>query len=303
MEKNKASLTSLMSAFGRAFHAEQAENPVFADTKVKELMTPEEYTAIGTYIADGISFFAPEQQDVLKSKAERLRYLVNTQIAPTPLARARYCEDSLDTAALTGTAQYVILGAGLDTFAFRRPDFLSKHAVFEVDHPKTQEDKQARIRAAGWEIPENLHFVPMDFTVDNLQSKLEAAGFDGSRKTFFSWLGVSYYLTEPQIRAMLGTLSEFAADGSTLLFDYADETLFTSEIRRVKNMIMMAAAAGEPMHTCLSEEALTRLLEAYDFRIYELLTDGDIQNRYFRDKTEALTAFEHIHYVQAVLKK
>ena len=111
--------------------------------------------------------------------------MINTRIAPTPLARARYCEEALDTAALTGTAQYVILGAGLDTFAFRRPDFLSKHTVFEVDHPKTQEDKQARIRAAGWEIPENLHFVPMDFTVDNLQSKLEAAGFDGSRKTFF----------------------------------------------------------------------------------------------------------------------
>lgn len=89
---------------------------------------------------------------------------MNTHIAPSPLCRAAYTEQALKTAALTGTEQYVILGAGLDTFAFREPEFLSKHRVFEVDHPLTQADKRERITRAGWNVPDNLAFVPVDFT-------------------------------------------------------------------------------------------------------------------------------------------
>lgn len=302
MDNNKVSITSLMSAFGRAYHVENAKHPVFADTKAKELMTEEEYKMIAGYILGGIDFFAPDKKGTFASDKDALRYLVYTQIAPTPLARARFCEDSLKTAMGTGTEQYVILGAGMDTFAFREPEFMAKYKVYEVDHPMTQKDKIDRIQRTDWAIPENLYFVPVDFSKDNLKEKLLNAGFDTTKKTFFSWLGVSYYLSTEEIESMLSCLSELSAEGSTLMFDYADEGLFTSKVKRVQNMIAMAAAGGEPMKSCFSYQTLEKLLEKYQFRIYELLAPEDIQSSYFVNRSDELTAFEHIAYVTAVIK-
>ena len=111
---------------------------------------------------------------------------MNIHIAPSPLCRAAYTEQALRSAAMTGTKQYVILGAGLDTFAFRETEFLSKHRVFEVDHPLTQTDKKERIARAGWTIPDNLAFLPLDFTKDNLTEQLISGNFDLSVKSFFS---------------------------------------------------------------------------------------------------------------------
>ncbi|MGN1234496.1 MAG: class I SAM-dependent methyltransferase, partial [Christensenellaceae bacterium] len=213
--KDQSSLTALLSSFGRAYHAANATHPVFADPIAKKLMTGQEYETIGRYILGGIDFFAPEKKGYFLSEAEALRYLVNTQIAPTPLARAKFCEDSLQTAIRTGTRQYVILGAGMDTFAFRNPDFMEKYSVYEVDHPLTQADKRERIRRAGLSVPERLHFVPVDFSVDSLYDKMISAGFDPNQKTFFSWLGVSYYLSEEQIGRMLESIAKLSAKGST----------------------------------------------------------------------------------------
>ncbi|MGN1084514.1 MAG: class I SAM-dependent methyltransferase [Lachnospiraceae bacterium] len=296
---NTTSITALLSAFGRAYHTEQEPSPIFADTKAKELMTEQEYQTIGNYILGGIDFFAPGKKDTFASREDALRYLVHTQIAPTPLARARFCEDALKTAMLTGTEQYVILGAGMDTFAFREPDFMKKYKVFEVDHPLTQADKKERIKRAGLELPEHLYFVPVDFSKDDLNEALRNAGFDPKKKTFFSWLGVSYYLSTEQIEAMLDSLAALSAEGSSLAFDYADEGLFTSDVKRVQNMIAMAAAGGEPMKSCFRYEDLERLLEKHRFLIYEQLTTQEIQTRYFIGRSRELTAFEHICYALA----
>ena len=115
--EHKASITALMSAFGRAFHAENEEHPVFADHLAKNLMTEEEYAAVQGYIRGGAQFFEPEIDPAEQTPKELLRKLINTHIAPSPLCRAAYMEKALKTAVLTGTKQYVILGAGMDTFA------------------------------------------------------------------------------------------------------------------------------------------------------------------------------------------
>ena len=127
---NEVSITALMSSFGRAFHAENEEHPVFKDYLAKELMTAEEYAAVQKYMLGGAQFFEPEIDPVNQEPKELLRRLVNVHIAPSPLCRAAYTEQALKVAALTGTKQYVMLGAGLDTFAFREKEFLSKHRVF-----------------------------------------------------------------------------------------------------------------------------------------------------------------------------
>lgn len=303
MEENKASLTALMSAYARAYHAENAQTPVFCDGVAKKLFSEKEYKAMGEYVVGGLDFFAPDKKGEFASSEEVLKYLVNTQLAPTPVARAKFCEDALKTAFKTGTTQYVILGAGLDTFAFRESELLNRYKVFEVDHPATQCDKRARVDRANLTVPQNLSFVPVDFAVDDLSQKLLAAGLDKKKKTFFSWLGVSYYLTEEQISKTLKSIASVSAEGSCVVFDYADENLFSSNVRRVKNMLAMAAAGGEPMKSCFSYQQLEKLLDCNNFLIYELLTEQDIQRQYFEGKNDnEITAFEHVNYVTAVYK-
>ena len=299
---NKASITALMSAFGRAFHAENEEHPVFADHLAKNLMTEEEYAAVQGYILGGAQFFEPEIDSAEQTPKELLRKLINTHIAPSPLCRAAYAERTLKTAVLTGTKQYVILGAGMDTFAFREPTFLSKYRVFEVDHPLTQADKRERIDRAGWTVPDNLAFVPVDFTKDSLAERLIAAGFDPSVKSFFSWLGVTYYLSAEAIDAMLSALSSLCADGSTLVFDYPDENFFNAPEKRVQNTMMMAKAGGEPMQSAFSYSELEKLLAKHGFLIYELLTPDDIQRDVIDKAGADLKAFEHVNYCLAVRK-
>ena len=300
---NKTSITALMSAFGRAFHAEHAESPIFADTKARELMTEEEYGMMASYILSGMDFFALEKKSSFANNEEALRYLVNTQIAPTPLARAAFCEEALKTALCTGTKQVVILGAGMDTFAFRQPEILKTVDVFEFDHPLTQADKKERIRRAGWVVPEKLHFVPVDFTQDDLCAKLLEAGFCLEKKSFFSWLGVSMYLDRGAIEAMLRNIAALAADGSDLVFDYADAGLFLSDVKRVQNMLAMAKAGGEEMKSGFDQLSLELMLSEYGFLVCEHLNRNEIQSRYFSGRTDWLSAFEHIHYAHAVLKK
>ena len=265
-------------------------------------MTAEEYTAVQNYILGGVQFFDPEIDPAKQKPKELLHRLVNVHIAPSPLCRAAYTEKALKTAVLTGTKQYVTLGAGMDTFAFREPEFLSKYRVFEVDHSLTQVDKLERITCAGWMVPDNLAFVPLDFTKDSLAERLIAAGFDPSAKSFFSWLGVTYYLSAEAIDTMLSALSELCADGSSLVFDYPDESFFDAPERRVQNTIMMAKAGGEPMQSEFSYSELEKLLEKYGFLIYELLTPDDIQRNIIDKAGADMKAFEHVNYCLAVRK-
>ena len=121
-------------------------------------------------------------------------------------------------------------------------------------------------------------------------------------KTFFSWLGVTYYLSTEAINTMLAALSELCADGSSLVFDYPDENFFDASEKRVQNTIMMAKAGGEPMQSAFFYSEIEKLLEKNGFLIYELLTPDDIQ-RYIIDKSGAdMKAFEHVNYCLAVRK-
>ncbi|HBF15719.1 MAG TPA: SAM-dependent methyltransferase [Clostridiales bacterium] len=300
--EQKASITALMSAFGRAFHAENEAHPIFRDSLAKDLMTGEEYAAVQHYLLGGAQFLEPEADPAKQEPRELLRRLVNVHLAPSPLCRAAYTERALRTAVLTGTEQYVLLGAGLDTFAFREPAFLSRHRVFEVDHPLTQADKKERIACAGWKVPDNLTFVPVDFTTDSLTDRLLAAGFDPSAKAFFSWLGVIYYLSGDAIDKTLAALSLLCADGSTVVFDYPDERFFSAPEKRVQSTIGMARAGGEPMQSAFSYGELEKLLEKYDFLIYELLTPEEIQRDIIDRAGADMKAFEHVNYCLAVRK-
>ncbi|MFJ7978701.1 class I SAM-dependent methyltransferase [Lysinibacillus xylanilyticus] len=304
MNNGESSLTSLISAFSRAFHSQFDTTKIFDDYLAQDLITQQEFNDIQTNMVQGIQFFNKEIAEKLNGQTEELlKWIVQTQLSPTPLARAAYCEKVLLNEVMLGLQQYVILGAGLDTFSLRHPEFENILEIFEIDHPATQEFKKKRLAEVNLKLPSNVHFVSMDFTKKFSSKNLLDSGFD-NKKTFFSLLGVSYYLTKEETSSLLDYLFANVPSGSSIVFDYADEKLFKEQgiSNRVDNMVKMAAASGEPMKSCFTYEEMEKMLESSGLLIYEHLTPDKINELYFDNRKDYLTAFETIHYVHAVKK-
>ena len=304
MKPNESSLTSLISAFGRAYHSQYDTPKIFDDYVAQELISKKEISEISENMINGIQFFNEGIAQTLQGKSEEvLKWITQVQLSPTPLARAAYCEKVLLNEIMLGLKQYVILGAGLDTFCFRHPGLEKILEIFEIDHPSTQEFKKKRLDNANLITPGNLHFVSMDFTKKFSFQKLIDEGFE-NKKTFFSLLGVSYYLTKEENSRLISSLFAKAPIGSSIVFDYADENLFEEKgiSNRVENMVKMASASGEPMKSCFTYNEIEHMLEKSGLLIYEHLSPVKINDRFFSNRTDYLTAFETIHYIHAVKK-
>ncbi|MDM5248642.1 MULTISPECIES: class I SAM-dependent methyltransferase [unclassified Lysinibacillus] len=304
MNKGESSLTSLISAFSRAYHSQFDSPKIFDDYLAKDLITQKEFNDIQTNMVQGIQFFNKEIVEILNGNSEELlKWIVQIQLSPTPLARAAYCEKVLLNEVMLGLQQYVILGAGLDTFCLRHPEFENILEIFEVDHPATQEFKKKRLDEVDLKLPSNVHFVSMDFTKKFSYQNLLDSGFD-NKKTFFSLLGVSYYLTKEETSSLIEHLFANLPPGSSIVMDYADENLFKEQgiSNRVDNMVKMATASGEPMKSCFTYEEMEMMLEKSGLLIYEHLSPANINELYFDNRKDYLTAFETIHYVHAVKK-
>jgi len=304
MKQNQSSLTSLVSAFGRAYHSKYDTPKIFDDFIANRLISEEEFSAISKNMINGIQFFNSEiGQQFKEDPAEILKWITQIQLSPVSLARSAYCEKVLLHEMMLGVKQYVILGAGLDTFCFRYPELENSINVFEIDHPATQELKKKKLEAAELSIPKNLHFVSTDFTTRFSYDYLLNKGFE-SQKTFFSLLGVSYYLTEEQNASLIHQLFANVPSGSSIVLDYADENFFIEKgkFNRVENMVKMASASGEPMKSCFSYQKIEKLMERFGLLIYEHVTPTKIQELFFRDRTDYLSAFETIHFIHAVKK-
>ena len=203
------------------------------------------------------------------------------------VARSRYTEDNLASAVATGVTQYVLLGAGLDTFAYRNP--FPQLRVFEVDFPSTQELKRGRLYSAQIPEPANLTFVPLDFEHQTLAAGLAGAGFDAARPAFFSWLGVIPYLTLPAFRSTLDFIAAMPA-GSGVAFDYslAHEELSPALQRAGKSLAQRVAAAGEPFQLFFRTEKMENELKSAGFQRIEQLDSIDINARYFANRADGL---------------
>lgn len=205
---------------------EQYDTPkIFDDYVAQELISKKEISEISENMINGIQFFNEGIAQTLQGKSEEvLKWITQVQLSPTPLARAAYCEKVLLNEIMLGLKQYVILGAGLDTFCFRHSELEKILEIFEIDHPSTQEFKKKRLDNANLITPGNLHFVSMDFTKKFSFQKLIDEGFE-NKKTFFSLLGVSYYLTKKENSRLISSLFAKAPIGSSIVFDYADSFL------------------------------------------------------------------------------
>ncbi len=203
------------------------------------------------------------------------------------VARSRFAEDHLAQAVARGVKQYVVLGAGLDTFAYRNP--FSHVQVFEVDFPATQAWKREHLKAAGIAIPATLTFAPVDFEKDTLPEGLRDAGFKISEPAFFSWLGVTPYLAKETV---LATLRWIAASCSKngVAFDYTVPRESLNFFNRIAFDALAArvAAAGEPFIGFFDPEDLARELRGMGFTQIEDLGNEEINARYFRQRSDGL---------------
>ncbi|RFA33065.1 SAM-dependent methyltransferase [Virgibacillus dokdonensis] len=302
MKKNQSSMTSLVSAFGRAYHSKYDTPKIFDDFMAKELISEEEFHAISKNMVDGIQFFNTDIGQKYKDNLEEiLKWITQVQLSPISLSRSAYCEKVLLNEVDLGIEQYVILGAGLDTFSLRYPELNNRLKIFEIDHPATQELKKKKLQNVKINIPSNLHFVSMDFTNQFSKQGLIEKGFD-HKKTVFSFLGVSYYLTKESNENLIKDLFAGIPEGSSIVFDFADETLFQEKgvSNRVENMVKMASVSGEPMKSAFTYNEIERMLEKSGLQIYEHLTPDSINELYFKNRTDYLSAFETIHFVHAV---
>ncbi len=288
MTEKQAGLSAMVMAYARAYHATHDSPKIFDDFLADSLFTPEEQTQTDQDWAGLLQYTAPELAATNPDPATALAWVVQLGSGPLTLARSRYTEDSLEQAIREGVRQYLILGAGLDTFAYRRPDLSDRLQVLELDHPATQAIKRERVVAAGWNDPSNLHFVPVDFTKESLSDALDRSPYDPIQLSFFSWLGVSFYLTREVVFDTLRSIVSKAARGSTIVFDYLDADAFIPEkvSKRVQQMQWMANQLGEPMKAGFDPLALSADLDHIGLRLEENLDPATIEARYFRGRSE-----------------
>jgi methyltransferase (TIGR00027 family) len=215
-------------------------------------------------------------------------------------ARSRYAEDQLHAAIKQGIDQYVVLGAGLDTFAYRNPYPQDVLHVFEVDHPRTQGWKRTRLEEAGIPIPKTVTFAPVNFETQTLEDGLRRAGFDTSKASFFSWLGVTMYLTSAAINATLRFVITMPT-GSGIVFDYLIlPSLLDPRARMVfESLAHRVALAGEPFQTFFDPSFLKITLQAMGFGQIEDMAPEEMDARYFRGRRDEARVGKLAHVMDA----
>jgi methyltransferase (TIGR00027 family) len=275
MEKDKSSVTSLAVAGLRAAHQ-------LIDGQPKLLEDPAILRLLG-----------PEWSAKILQHPDTYRDPPAMHLRSHVLLRSRYAEDCLSEAYARGVRQYILLGAGLDTYAWRQPPGLAQLRIFEVDHPATQEQKRQLLEKAGLAIPGNLYFIPTDFESSSIGEALERSaitppgrpGFDNTLPCFISWLGVMVYLTMEAIDAVFDWLLTLPAGSEMVL-------TFTRK-RELSVLGDRAAALGEPWQTFFTPEELREKLLLRGFSAVHILEPQEAWQTYYAGRMDGLPAPSH----------
>lgn len=212
---------------------------------------------------------SPEWLDAPRAKALRSHIVL----------RSRYAEDCLREAVARGVRQYVILGSGFDTFAYRQPAWARGLRIFEVDHPASQRAKLERLRSCGILRPANLEFVAADFETPSWRDTLASSSLEFTAPAFFSCLGVLVYLTADAIQSAFRLVASFPA---------LSEIVFTFSQGGVESLAHDAAASGEPWRTYFDPDSLAAALTRDGFSEVAFLSPGGAIDLYYRDRMDAL---------------
>jgi methyltransferase (TIGR00027 family) len=281
MQQSVPSRTALRVALRRAAHQLYDAKPLVFDDPIAVPILGQEYL--------------PE----LHKTATKLEKPFSVALRAFLVARSRYAEDILANAVAQGVKQYVLLGAGLDTFAYRNP-YLDLR-VFEVDHPATQHWKGELLATNRIPVPHNLTFVAVDFEHQTLSDLLLAAGFDPAAPTFFAWLGVVPYLTLEAFRSTLRFIAARPSD-SGLVFDYGQPRSALPRLEQLAHDSLAARVklAGEPFRLFFTPREIAAELSA--FYNLEDIGSPEINSLYFANRTDSLRVLgSAVHLLSAWL--
>ena len=293
------SITAKICSFVRAYHSAYSDDIIFDDNLAYDLLGQEDYVRVGQLIENSYDTGSYKKDALFDRNA--IEQHVNEFLSPIPLSRIRYTEKMLgDFVKRNGKTQYVILGAGLDTFAFRNTD--ENIEIYELDHPDTGRYKKEKIKELEPVIPKNVHFVSIDFNKDNLIDVLLNAGFDRTVPTVFSILGVTYYLTLEIFENTLKMLDEITDSKAMVIFDYPDESTITNSDKNSKvfKLREMTAKLGEKMTYGYKTSELTDALRRHSFTVFEHKDPESINNTFFKDRTDGMRAYENVHFLAGV---
>ena len=203
--------------------------------------------------------------------------------------RARLPEDIISQAIEDGVEQYVILGAGLDSFAYRRDDLIDRVRVFEVDHPASQAWKRSRLEELGVECPAQLVFAPVDFEHQTLREGLDAAGFDSAARAVFSWLGVTMYLTTQAIRSTLAAVAA-GPPGTKIVLTYNQPPSALTGIGLQTEAALRAIVAGmgEPMISTFLPGEIEEFVRCEGFEDVTHFGPDEAKATYFAGRTDVI---------------
>jgi methyltransferase (TIGR00027 family) len=301
MEDLAASRTALATSLMRAAHTRLDPNPLINDPWGDRLV-PESArdmfrkAALAKMNASALRRAMASPDTIIDESLQRSKAYANV------IMRTRFAEDALQLAMTQGIRQYVLIGAGFDSFSLRRPAYATDLQIFEIDFPATQSLKLARIAECGLTLPDSVHFIAADLSQETVAAALLRSPFRSGFLTFFSWLGVTMYLTR---EANLGTLKSIASCtplASELVFTYFDERLFRAQSESFRDMEKRVAAMGEPFLSGFNPGTLARDLEDCGLRLLEDLDGSEIAAKYDRTGENSLgqSTFSHIALARVI---
>jgi len=222
--------------------------------------------------------------------------LLRSRAYPNVITRTRYTEDALEAAVSQGIRQYVLIGAGFDSFALRRPAFSADLQIFEIDFPATQTLKIQRIKECGISLPESVHFIAADLSKESVAAALARSSFERDRLTFFSWLGVTMYLTREANLATMRSIASCAPMASELVFTYFDARLFQERSESFQELEQRVAAVGEPFLSGFDPATLAAALADCGLVLIADLGGDEAAARYDRNGAHGLgqSGYSHI---------
>jgi methyltransferase (TIGR00027 family) len=218
------------------------------------------------------------------------------------LVRSRYAEEKLEEAIASGLKQYVLVGAGLDSFALRRRDLERTVHIYELDHPASQHSKQERLAELRIELPKNLEFVAVDFEQETVADALARSSFAQEQPAFFSWLGTTGYLTHEAVFQTLRSIAAFAVPRSEMVFDYLIPAKIVSPEHRLaaRKVTRFVRRRGEPLITVFDPQNLGEQVSEVGFELLESLGPREQEARYFAARGDDLVpiGFSHLAHLR-----
>jgi methyltransferase (TIGR00027 family) len=302
MEESRASLTAMAASLIRAIHTRLDEDPLIDDPWGDRLVTDADKQVMREVAASRIGAADRARLEALGPGVD----IIEAGLRASPVfgmvvVRSRYAEDALEAAVARGVRQYVIVGAGLDSFALRRPPYARDVAIFEVDHPATQELKRRRLADLGVVLPDELHFVAADLSREGLDSALARTPFQSSIPAFFSWLGVTTYLTREANLSTLRAMASCGAAGSEVVFTYRDQGDFDADPSdgALHGTGATVAAMGEPWVSGFHPAELAGDLRGVGLTRVENINGEELNRRYFAGRTDGLSAPPSLYIARA----